>query len=139
VTARPLDADERRVHWIWLVLLMVPLVVAPFMEVSPERATLLGVEGPICPSRLVTDAGCPGCGLTRGTALVIQGRIPEALSLQPVALMVVAFSGLGVILRGDILWRNRMTSLHAALLAAAHRVFVVAVFAVWIGRLLTGN
>lgn len=131
-----LSVAARLRHVFAFAVLITPLVVGPFLDVTPQRATLFGVEGPQCPSRLVTEHGCPGCGLTRGTALLLQGRAQTAVSVQPAAFVLVVSCLLGAWVRGDILLRNRMTSMHVTLIRWGHRFFAVVVISVWLGRSL---
>ncbi len=47
--------------------------------------------GPLlCPYRAVTGHSCPGCGLTRAVAALVRGRWHEAVTLHPLAPVLVA-------------------------------------------------
>ena len=48
------------------------------VEVRDDRATLAGLTSPPCLVLSATEIPCPGCGLTRGTACVVQGRWGDA-------------------------------------------------------------
>lgn len=37
----------------------------------------------VCPSRLLYDFPCPGCGITRATLLALSGKPADALTLNP--------------------------------------------------------
>lgn len=85
-------------RWDALALLAICVAVVAVglaVQVDAERAHLHGVEGPKCWLRgALGDDACPGCGLTRSTALVLQGQWGSALDLHVggfvVALLAVA-------------------------------------------------
>lgn len=74
-TLPPPDSRLRR-------LLRLGVYVAPL-----GFATLLGV--PICPTALVLRQPCPGCGITRASAALAHGDLSGAMSLNPIAPVVV--------------------------------------------------
>jgi hypothetical protein len=72
--------------------------------VSPSEAT----HGPVvCPFRLVTGLPCPGCGMTRGWVFLTHGRVGDAVSANPFALVTLPAAMLLVLLVGVALVRRR--------------------------------
>lgn len=45
----------------------------------------------ICPSKWIYHLPCPGCGVTRATLLWFNGRVFEAMRLNPNSLLAVLF------------------------------------------------
>ena len=43
----------------------------------------------VCPFRWVTTLPCPGCGLTRATLEVLQGNFLNAITINPLVILVV--------------------------------------------------
>lgn len=127
---------DRRVQALHIGVLLAPWVLGFAMTATTEEASLFGVEGPHCPSRLVTEHGCPGCGLTRSVVLTVHGAFLQGFSVHPAGPAVLVFCLLGVLVRGDILFRGRMTTLQARLLERGHGLFAGAVLAGWFGRIL---
>ncbi len=92
----------------------------------------------ICLTRRVLGLPCPGCGLTRGLAHLLQGNLARAMTLHPLAPLVAAdaMAGWGI-------WGLAAHGLAAppaphtvrAVLLAQLAVFV----ALWLGRLATGT
>lgn len=118
---------------------MVPpvgvLVLAVTAEVSREAATWFGMRGPVCPlGFLLGECACPGCGLTRSTAMVVQGRWHEAAVLNiggfAVALLCVA----AVVLHADVLRRGRVSDRHLSLRRLGYWCFVGGIALAWVVR-----
>ncbi len=80
---------------------------------------------PLCPYRLVTGHTCPGCGLTRAVGALLRGRWHEAVTLHPLAPVVVALvvaGCLAYVVRGDRFRRAAQSpagAITAGLLAGA--------------------
>lgn len=72
-------------------LLLAALVGARSLaSATTERVYVLGYEAHwACLFRQLFALPCPGCGLTRGTLLALDGRIGEALALNPAAPLFV--------------------------------------------------
>ena len=85
---------------------------------------------------MLTDRGCPGCGLTRAVVLTVHGEFASGFSVHPAAGAILLLCLLGALLRGDILLRARMTTVHTRLLRWGHVVFASAVLAGWLRRFL---
>lgn len=134
MTGRALSSTERRWQAVHILILLVPWIVGAAMDADPQRATLFGVEAPACPSRLVTEYGCPGCGLTRAVVLTVHGELAAGFRVHPGGGAILLLCLLGVLVRGDILFRGRMKPLHARLLRAGQAVFAGAVLAGWVVR-----
>jgi hypothetical protein len=48
---------------------------------------------PFCPTALIFDIPCPGCGLTRATVAMLRGEMGAALHLHPLAPILVPLFG----------------------------------------------
>ncbi|HLL76687.1 MAG TPA: DUF2752 domain-containing protein [Pyrinomonadaceae bacterium] len=72
-------------------LLLVALFAArAFASATPERVYVLGYEAHwACLFSQLFALPCPGCGLTRGSLLALDGRLAEAFALNPAAPLVV--------------------------------------------------
>lgn len=109
-------SEVRRASILPFALLAGFLVVAALVQATPTEAHLFGIAGPDCPSKWIAPShGCPGCGLTRGTALVMDGAFSEAHRVHGAAGLVVALAALGALLHGSILitgkkpaWTDRL-------------------------------
>ncbi len=63
----------------------------------------LHLDIPLCPVKAITGLPCPGCGGMRAFRLLRGGRVDEALSLNPLSVVVIAFLCVsGVWLAADI-------------------------------------
>ena len=137
-TSTPPHPDLARSRTAVLVLAL-PLVLGLLIRVQGARASLFGFEGPTC---VVGDwcgpAGCPGCGLTRSTALTLQGELGSALSFNWAGPAVVLACLLGLMLHLDIILRVRQrTKTHERLLAWGTRGFTLLLLLAWCHRLLS--
>ena len=72
-------------------LLLLSLFAArAFASATTERVYVLGYETHwACLFRQLFALPCPGCGLTRGSLLALDGRISEAFALNPAAPLFV--------------------------------------------------
>ena len=132
------DTDTAAVRRTAL-LAMVPaagaLVVAATATVSRDAATLFGVEGPVCPlGFLLGECACPGCGLTRATSMVVQGRFDEALALNPGGFVVAVLATAAVLLHADVIRRGRVLTGHRVLRRLGHRLFAAGILLAWAAR-----
>lgn len=137
---RPQDprAADRARSRVAVLLLAVPLVLGLLIRVEGASASLFGVEGPACVLGEVGGPGaCPGCGLTRATALTLHGDVAAAAALNWAGVALVLACALGLALHLDILFRaGRRTPTHHRLLSLGARAFALAVAAAWFTRLL---
>lgn len=102
---------------------------------SPERATLFGVEGPACPSRLLLpERGCPGCGLTRASAMALDGDWRASLALHPGGLVLITFALGALLLHSLTLVRGEKSAWTVRLLRSGRVVLAGAILAAWIAR-----
>jgi len=118
---------------------MVPpvavLVLGATASVSREAATWFGVRGPLCPlGHLLGEGACPGCGLTRGTALVVQGRWGEAWALNPGGFVVAGLCAAALLLHLDGLRRGTVLDVHLRLRTAGRWCFVAGILLAWAAR-----
>ena len=45
----------------------------------------------VCPTRMIWNIPCPGCGVTRATLLFLHGNISEAIKMNPNVLFSILF------------------------------------------------
>ena len=133
--ARPCSA--RAASIAPFVLLASTLALGALVQATPDSATLFGVAGPGCPStHLIGPVGCPGCGLTRGTALLLDGNFAAATRLQPAAWLVVAFAAAGALIHGGVLVTGRTSAWTAGLLRSGRVTFTAGLLLAWLARLV---
>lgn len=121
------------------MVLSLPLILGLVVRVQGARASLFGLEGPAC---LVGEwcgpAGCPGCGLTRSTALTLQGEFGSAISFNWAGPAVVLACLFGLVLHLDILLRVRQrTQAHDRLLSWGAKGFALLLLLAWCHRLFS--
>ena len=129
------DRSGRGASVLPFVFLAGSLLLGFLIDATPESARLFGVEGPQCPSTYLLDAGCPGCGLTRGTALLLDGEFASATRVQPAAWLVVVLAALGSLVHGYVLIRGRQSEYTDGLLRIGRALFLTGLLAVWLARL----
>ena len=92
----------------------------------------------LCLTRRLLGLPCPGCGLTRGVAHLVQGDLARAMVLHPLAPLAAADAVVGW-----GLWGLVVHGLAAAPPARAVRLVLLAqlavFFALWLGRLAAGT
>ena len=92
----------------------------------------------ICLTRRALGVPCPGCGLTRGLAHLLQGNLGRAMELHPLAPLAAANAVVGWGIWGLVVY-----GVTAAPPARAVRLVLLAQLAVfvalWLGRLATGT
>lgn len=111
------------------------LALAASAEVSREAATWFGLRGPVCPlGHLFGECVCPGCGLTRATAMVVQGRFHDALATNPAGFVVAGLCAAALLLQLDVVRRGRVLGVHTALSRYGRVVFVSGILSAWLLR-----
>ncbi len=100
------EAVGERQNWLRFLLddlnLRACAVFTLVMLAMPPEG--LGVE--LCPSRMITRAPCPGCGMTRCGANLVRGRLRRAAQLHPLGFVVApAIAALGVLAFLPRRWR----------------------------------
>ncbi len=92
----------------------------------------------LCLTRRGLGLPCPGCGVTRGLAHLLQGDLARAMALHPLSPLVLADAA-----AGWGLWGLVVHGLAAAPPARAVRLVLLAQLAVfvalWLGRLASGT
>ncbi len=92
----------------------------------------------LCLTRRLLGLPCPGCGLTRGMAHLLQGNLARAMTLHPLAPLVAADAASGWGLWGMVVYG--LTEPPAARTVRLVLLAQLAVFvAFWLGRLATGT
>lgn len=99
-------------------------------------AVLLRV--PLCPMAILTRHPCPGCGLTRATLALAEGRVGDALHLHPLSILLVplvgaalAYNGLAYVKEGRVAAAQSLQGRWVTRFGVALGVVVVAV---WLAR-----
>jgi hypothetical protein len=88
---RPLLREERQLAALWGVAAVSSLLLRP---VWLALAPLL----PACPFRALTGVPCLSCGTTRAAAALLEGRVVDALSVNPLAALAgIAFAAGGLV------------------------------------------
>ena len=119
-----------------LALLLGMFAAGALIEADANGARLFGVEGPECPSRLVLpDHGCPGCGLTRATAMILDGDTAGATRLHPGAWLVVVLGAAGTLMRAALLVSPRKSDWIHRQLRNGRLLFLGGLPAIWLARL----
>ena len=106
--------------------------------VASLAASALGAGGWPCPFRWALGVPCPGCGLSRGTTLLLAGHGSAALAAHPLAPLAL-FASL-LLVAAALLPAATLTRLVLAVRRAERRVplaslVVIALLAVWAVRL----
>jgi hypothetical protein len=70
--------EERQLAWLWGVAAACLLVLRPFW-------LALAPFAPACPFRSITGIPCPTCGTTRAAVALLNGRVGDALAINPLA------------------------------------------------------
>ena len=129
--------SDRTRSRIALVVLALPLLLGSAADADERHASLLGVEATPCPLRLLAgEHACPGCGLTRGTALAVQGSWQRSFGVHPGGALVALLCAAGLAVHAHILLRRERRPAHERLLRAGQRTFVVGLLAAWVVRLI---
>jgi len=130
------ERGARSASLLPFVLLTGVLLVGLAVDATASSAHLFGLEGPKCPSTYVLGAtGCPGCGLTRSTALILHGQFATASRLQPAAWVVVVLAAAGSLLHGFVLVTGEKTAWIDRLLRTGRVLFVAGLLLAWLVRL----
>ncbi len=93
---------------------------------------------PLCPYRAITGHSCPGCGLTRAVAALVRGRWHEAVTLHPLAPVLVAeimVFCLAFVMLGPRLRERVPTRVASSLLV----LNAIALAAIWAARSASGQ
>jgi len=120
-----------------LVVLLLPLLLGAVADADEKHATVLGVEAAPCPVRLLAgEHACPGCGLSRATALAVQGQWNRSWGVHPAGIVVAALCALGLAMRLSMRFARRNAAGGESLLRYGHHIFVLGILAAWLVRLL---
>lgn len=92
---------------------------------------------PLCPFAISTHVPCPGCGLTRATRALLEGRLGEAVHLHPLSpvvsplVAVMVLWGVVVYVRGQ---GRSPDELGGRWIIGGSIVLLAALVGVWIAR-----
>ncbi|MGK4004371.1 DUF2752 domain-containing protein [Sorangium sp. So ce1036] len=108
------------------------------MAVAAALGLAVACGVPLCPFAIVTRHPCPGCGLTRATLALAQGRVAEALRFHPLCPVVaplviaaLAYNAAIYVKEGRI---AAAESLQGAWVTRLGLALSAAMLAVWIAR-----
>ena len=133
--ASPDTRATRRRSSLALLLLAAPLVLGLCLRADAHGVTLFGISGPTCAvGESFGQHACPGCGLTRSTALLLDGAWAEATLLHPAGWLVVLLCAAGLVIHTDILRRGRRTAGHVRLLRWGRWTFAGGIVLAWLLR-----
>lgn len=98
---------QPKLEWcIRIAFLLLPLIL-PFLP-----ADFFDYGPPLCPSRVLLDTECPGCGLTRATQHLIHFEWETALDYNPLVVVTTPFL--------IWLWIGNLRTLHSHWKARLH-------------------
>lgn len=118
------------------MLLSLPILIGALIDVSAGQASLFGVAGPACVvGEWIGPAGCPGCGLTRASALTVQGQFSQAWGFHAAGLILIPLCVAGIAIHLHILFAGRgRTQVHDRLLSWGTRALLASVLVAWLVR-----
>ncbi len=111
LTRTPKDARALRRHAaLALAVLLGCLLLGWNLQVQPDKAQWAGWSGPHCLlSETLGDHSCPGCGLTRASALALQGEWRAASAMHLGGLVVVVVFGMWSLVYARLWLRGQVT------------------------------
>lgn len=122
----PLTRRER-------LIFLSPVAVASALALAPE------IDGPtVCPFALSTGVACPGCGMTRAASMLVRGDFTSAMTFHPLVPLVALLA------IGGWIWfllrrAGKVPALSTRVLNGLLISTLVALIAVWVGRLISGT
>jgi hypothetical protein len=120
-----------------LVVLLLPLQLGAVADVDEKHAAVLGIEAAPCPVRwLAGEHACPGCGLSRSTALAVQGQFLRSFHVHPAGVVVAALCALGLPIRLAARFGRIGPKMQVSLLRHGHKIFVLGILGAWLVRLI---
>ncbi len=107
------------------------------IQVQAGEARLGALSGPECQiSRLVGDHACPGCGLTRSSALVLKGDFLSAFSVNAGGFFLVGVLVLWSLVHSWIVIRGHKSTTSIRWLVTGRRILLFGVILGWVMRLI---
>jgi len=120
-----------------LVVLLLPLLLGAVADADENHAAILGVEAVPCPARLLAgEHACPGCGLSRATALAVHGDWSRSWSVHPAGIVLALLCACGIGLRLSLRFAPRHATVRESMLRAGPRIFILGILAGWVLRLV---
>jgi hypothetical protein len=85
------NREERQLAWLWGAVAVSSLLLRPFwLALAPFV--------PDCPFRAITGIPCPTCGTTHAALALLNGRLGDAFSANPLAALAgIAFVAGGLL------------------------------------------
>jgi hypothetical protein len=125
-------------HGFWGVLFCIALILGLLVDVSREHVRFFGFEGPPCLVERVLGNHhlCPGFGLSRSTALALQGEFVTSWGLNPAGLGVALVIVGGVLLHLICGVRGYFSKRMLALRMLGRCFFLGAVLVPWCFRIV---
>lgn len=110
-------------------IFLILLVAAYFLRETGGAGWMPG-----CFFRKVTGLECPGCGMTRGTHALLNGRWLEAFRFNPVGMILlpIALLGLGIEMLAWVRGKSVFRGLHFGRWGSLILLGVMVIW--WIGR-----
>lgn len=99
MTWRPLTLAERQLAFVWGGLVLVTFALRPLW-------TWLGPNLRPCLLREASGVPCPTCGATRGALALLEGRVVDALQLNPLVTVAAAAFIIGGLVAPLWAWRR---------------------------------
>ncbi len=125
MTWRPLNIAERQLTFVWTGLALGAIALRPlWVWLAPYLRP--------CLLRTATGVPCPTCGATRGALALFEGRIVDALLLNPLATLAVASFMVGGLVAPLWVWcRGTAPDVPSPLPGWSRLGMIVVVFSNW--------
>jgi hypothetical protein len=113
----------------------VTVIVLPSLILASN--VVLGLRGHLkafCLFKYLTGLPCPGCGITRGLALLAHGRVRDALDANPASVLVMAVIVLPLLLLLSVQSRRLGPIAVTKALRCADSLLLMGLLLVWLSR-----
>ncbi len=132
-----LPQNDRRNSAVAFLVLLSILGLGMLIQVQAGEASFGGLSGPECQiSRVAGDHVCPGCGLTRSSALVLDGDFYRAFSVNAGGFFLVGVLLLWSLVHAWIMIQGQRSAASVRWLISGRRLLLFGVIFGWIARLV---